>query len=679
MADDLRMKLGIDTGQAVGDLHKAAGAADDLTSALDDNRSAAQKVADEINSATDTIVAQLKSDVDAADALAKAMGPELLSTADGGIQGLIAKLKDLGLTSDQIKADAQALGDAFKRSDEAVDELKRLDGELDQIDTDAKTATDSLERVGKADVTPASTSAHHLGDEMDHVKDRTGKAGEAVHSMSGNAVGDFAAATSGVGPLGEALGQMTETALGGEASLKQIATAGLGLGALSGGMLLVNGLLSTFAKEAAEAAKIKAFNVENAKVYSDAIEHNTNAIDDYIEKARTAGGVKIAPNIDEQTRAFAALGTALPNDKLTFFTKGIQDVGPLLIAAKSSAQEYYDAAVNGGDALDDFTTKVRNSNLSVDEQAKLLAAVFAQQDNVAKGAKTARDDTALYTKASDDLTASTAAYANAAIHADDVTADFKRSTDDIKRAQEQATTASENHRKALEDEKQATQNLIDQELSQIDKKYAARQADGDAADAVANLTTVLADHKSTMKDVANATDDAFNKVLDKTSADLNAKGVVADSRKGIEDQITSLQNEANALDPGSPLRSRLLEYINDLKNIPTQIATDLHLSVTGDNPSNFLGGKGAHAAGGTVGPREVSSLIDEEGPEILTLPGGTQVMTARATAAYLAAAQRADAGSTTINNFTIHTHAGLSARDLAAELRRRARRNGTSD
>src|SRR4029077_18564997 len=96
---------------------------------------------------------------------------------------------------------------------------------------------------------------------LEGLGEEAGKAQGAVHSMAGNAIGDFAATATGIGPLGEALGQLTEMATGGESSLKQLTTAGLGLGAISGAMFLVNGLMATFQKSAAEAAKIKAFNV----------------------------------------------------------------------------------------------------------------------------------------------------------------------------------------------------------------------------------------------------------------------------------------------------------------------------------------------------------------------------------------------------------------------------------
>ena len=51
-------------------------------------------------------------------------------------------------------------------------------------------------------------------------------AGDAVHAMAGGAIGDFAATATGIGPLGEALGQITEAALAGETSLKDLAKAG---------------------------------------------------------------------------------------------------------------------------------------------------------------------------------------------------------------------------------------------------------------------------------------------------------------------------------------------------------------------------------------------------------------------------------------------------------------------
>jgi hypothetical protein len=412
-------------------------------------------------------------------------------SADHTVDGLTDQLDKL-TASDQIVVLALRAGAAQTELRDLATDLATIDasdpdvdvrfaryaevsGQLDDLETKIKAIGDADPDAG-ANLEKARTRLDGLGESA-------GKAGGAVHSMAGNAVGDFAATATGIGPLGEALGQLSETALSGESSLKQLAVAGLGLGALSGAMFLVNQLMATFQKSAAEAAKIKAFNVENAELYADAAERGVSAVDAYVDAAKKAGTVEVAPNADEQARAIDAMGDAADrlrdNQGLIYFTKGIQDVGPALIAAGATAKEFYGSVATGGQSLDDFTAKVLASGASAKEQAAVLAAVQYQLDQYRTGAQNAADDAKLFGTELGDTTAAADDYVRQLA---DVAASHRNQVTDTRRV----ITALRDAKKATNDLDQAYQQLqgtIDHDQSMINLQNQIANVDQAAQDA----------------------------------------------------------------------------------------------------------------------------------------------------------------------------------------------------
>ena len=336
--------------------------------------------------------------------------------AVGDVDTFAKKLSKL-TTSDQIVLLALKAGQAQSELASLATDIATLDSsdptvdvklsqyaetsqQLDDLETKIKAVGDTDPDAG-ANLEKARTRLQGLGEEAS-------KTQGAVHSMAGNAIGDFAATATGIGPLGEALGQLTEMATGGESSLRELAVAGLGLGAISGAMFLVNGLISTFQKSAAEAAKIKTFNVENAKIYTEAVRTNVDLVEHYREAAEKAGKVEVAPNLKEQQAALDAMGTTADklkdNQGLIYFTKGIQDISTDLVDAGVNAADFYAATAAGGPALDAFNTKVLASNATAKEQYAILAAAKYQVDQYATGAADAAQDQALFGKKTDEAT-----------------------------------------------------------------------------------------------------------------------------------------------------------------------------------------------------------------------------------------------------------------------------------
>jgi hypothetical protein len=180
-------------------------------------------------------------------------------------------------------------------------DTEQAKGDIDQIETKLHDVDDA-----------ATTTGQRLGDEIEH---GTTKAGGAVHSMAGNTIGDAAAMATGFGPLGEALGQITEGALGGEVALREMLSAGLGLAAIT----VVAGAIQ---KGLEANKKIDAFN--------------TKKIDDFVAALKTAKG-----ELD-------ILNTAIRKD----------DKVEWVDAATGNTKDLTLALGDAGITLDDFLTAV---------------------------------------------------------------------------------------------------------------------------------------------------------------------------------------------------------------------------------------------------------------------------------------------------------------------------------
>jgi len=137
------------------------------------------------------------------------LDPEVKVTADTATA--TADLKEVQDASDRVANNDTVLVIKAK-IDQAKGQIEDLKSSLGDVDEAATNTGDTL------------------GTE---VEKGTTKAGGAVHSMAGNVLGDSAAMATGFGPLGEALGQITEGALGGEVALTEMLSAGLGLAAIT--------------------------------------------------------------------------------------------------------------------------------------------------------------------------------------------------------------------------------------------------------------------------------------------------------------------------------------------------------------------------------------------------------------------------------------------------------------
>ena len=220
------------------------------------------------------------------------------------------------------------------------DRYNEVSGQLDDLETKIKAVGDANPDAG-AGLDKARERLKGMGEDA-------GKAGDAVHSMAGNAIGDFAATATGVGPLGEALGQITEAALGGETSLKDMAKAGVGLGLIATSISIVNGIMQDSAKRAADAAArtndyAKALDsaTDKAEALAGVIKNQATAMQSFDADARTAWGGFV--------EGVAGAAAKLPI------------VGGLIGDAGQNITDVAAAMQDAGISLDEFNKQVANT------------------------------------------------------------------------------------------------------------------------------------------------------------------------------------------------------------------------------------------------------------------------------------------------------------------------------
>lgn len=239
MAKRLEFDIVTDPSKGIAGLKQFAGAAKkamgDVNNSLDDTTTSAQKVAKALSGLAGDIETEMKGAAQAADALGKALGPEIAGRAN--LDQVVADLKKMGLTFDEITADADALAAGLKDLDRVQVQAKGLG----EVESSAKRAKGGIDEVGKS----ADSSK------------------SALANMIGNSAQDLGAMGGAAGSAGVAIGQMAEymadAALEGEtltAVMANFARVALPILAIAAAVSTVQGVMGAVKKDEKEATKI---------------------------------------------------------------------------------------------------------------------------------------------------------------------------------------------------------------------------------------------------------------------------------------------------------------------------------------------------------------------------------------------------------------------------------------
>lgn len=246
----VQIELDLDARQAQKDLKKLAKDTSALGEELEDVETAGEAMARAITTRAD----EMKAEIDATARAVEAMAGHL-DDVDMDPRDAVAGLKKLGLSAEDVEADAEQLAQALR---EAADVKVHA----------AEAGFDDLNQA--------------IGD----VDGSTGKAGDTMSGFIGGTVGELPLISEAMGPVGEGLGQLVEGAAAGELKMKDLALAG---GAMAGVAVAVQGINGHFEKMAA----IDAFNTQQVEDYVDALTDADTELDGIVDKLRQAEGVQI--------------------------------------------------------------------------------------------------------------------------------------------------------------------------------------------------------------------------------------------------------------------------------------------------------------------------------------------------------------------------------------------------
>ena len=321
-----------------------------------------QAKVDKVLGAFDEVAAKAKDTAVAADALGRALGPELAAKAD--TTAIVGELEKAGLTLDEIGANADQLGSKLK--------------ELADADVGGKMGASLGTARGKLD---------ELGESANSSK-------SVLANMVGNSVQDVSALGGVAGSAGVALGQMGEymaDALGSGEKLGSVltnfATVAGPVAALSVGIALATKAFAAMSRQGEETAKKTAEMTQRLLDQSGALDK----LKDKLDPAADAYDA-FASALDEGDfqRATAALGVLNGNvgdlgETIAGIRKPGNDFMQSLLEQGGVTKEYSKIladAINQGEGMSDISNKI--SAAYVDQGVDATTAAAKTKEVVAQ-------------------------------------------------------------------------------------------------------------------------------------------------------------------------------------------------------------------------------------------------------------------------------------------------------
>jgi hypothetical protein len=570
-----------DAKKALADAEKIDGLKPEMEISADVDRALA---------AFDEVVAETKRVQVAADALSQALGPELTAKADP--TAIVQDLQKMGLTLDDITANADKLGNKLK--------------EVSDTDVGGKLGANLGTTRGK----------------LDEVNKSAESSRSALANMVGNSAQDMGALGGIAGSSGVAIGQMAEyasdAALAGEGLGSALASMAAVAGPIAAMALAIQGVSSILnAMKQGQAAQ-KAFDTEQVKQFTDAIEEGDQATQHYQDTLKKTGQVladtgikagpawtKILPGVDKLTESLGLWGK---------FGDKIEDILPKLNKAGISSQSWTDIVTAGADkqvgAMDALRSALDKTNLSDDERHDILIAARAAQDNYNNSVSTGTEMHKFFKDSVDTSNEALSTYL-----------DFL-----YKQGAANRDAADAAHQEALERERNVNA------AEQFKNKLAAVNVERDKVDAAAELR-----HE---RDAVDDVTDSYRRLHDEIS---NQESVLT-LKRGFEDvegaaihaYDSAVKGAADAETLGNVPKqttTAILALIDQQKYDAAQKAIENLTKPRQVDITFNPGGRFApRAIGGVGGGR---TLLGEEGPEFVDLPNGSRVIPAPITAAMM--------------------------------------------
>ena len=517
----------------------AAASLNNVEDAATDTRTAAQRLAAAIDKTSASLQADIQKSAVAARALGDALGPELSAKLGrNGIQSLIRDFSRMGLTLQDVTDEAELLAQ-------------------------------SVRQVSDLNVDPLNASVSKLDDGMRKVGDTTDKSRSVFANFAGNASQELPGLAGAFGPLNTAIGQFAEYASEGGISLAGFASQLGPLVAIGGAIFVIKGAFDASAK----AAKLLK---ENTELAVDALFEGKDAVDVLYDKLREAREIESFDpgkgpfgDVTDITADLYKLGIPLAN--LEAISKRGEPALRLYIKGLEAAYENLRTIeINTGKAQDktrsyEKVIRFLNDQLKVQAKAALESAadifVFGRNLSDAERETIAAADAVAYSRV--ELSGLGSATDSAAF----AQAEFERRMAAVRAESEQTAAAIATARGeffAFLDIERTEKENADATTRARNELTKARKR-GNAKDIVDAEERYL----QAIQNEAEYTGEAFlqtSKIRDEKIKQALATEAV----------IRQLQDEADALAPGSPLQKNLQSWIRALKeDLPKELTTNI--------------------------------------------------------------------------------------------------------
>ena len=507
------------------DLKKAAEATEEFGTAAD-------RVAGQLSQMASEASTELARTATAAEALGTALGPELAGRANLG--AVVADLRGMGLTFDEIIGDADKLAAALKQVD-AVN-LQSLSSGIDT----------------------SSTSMGRLRDSSDQSR-------SVLANLAGNAAQDLGQLGGVAGTAGVAIGQLAEYAADGNIKLSNLAKVAGPMAALTAATLLVT-------KAMQDAAEVKAFNAEQVKTYTEAIKEGTGFVAAMRKELEETGKLEF-----KAAEMIGPLADSTWSD----------DVSDNLVKAGLSLEQFQALIEANNTTEDAWIAKTLEAGVSQEVLADIMFAVGVARENQAAATEKAKNNERLLGEESertatvlDRSAVATEHKAQAEADAAGVVQRSAKAAELQADAEEQAAAATDRHRDAILALAAEQTAQADAARAAVDAGFAQRDAQRQAAEAAVALTEALAAEDTTMVELGEKIDATSEAALALADADVRvaeeaarAAGVTLTQVDKTDLLNRSLLNQASTLT--GPARAALVAHIAQLNGIPPEVASEI--------------------------------------------------------------------------------------------------------
>lgn len=449
---DVNARDGISELKKLGQAGKDAG--QDIEQGMGDAESAGKQAAKALVQAAQDIATELKADKEAADALARALGPEMAAKTD--MTAVVTELKSVGLTSDQIKLDADELGLAIKQIDDI--KLQSVDGEIKNV-----------------------------GEGLTNVHGNADQSRSVLANMAGNAAQDLGQLGGVVGTLGVGIGQLAEYAVDGNIKLSNLAGVAGPMAGLAAATLAVQYVMEGI-------AKADAFRKEQVDQYREAVDAVGEGTGAVLEKLQGIGEFQFAAD-----SGILGFGTSISDITGILDKYGItvEELAPVISGTEEQTRAWMAA--------------LQESGVHGDDLIKIIAAVGQQQDAYNTSLERGVAAADVFATSAGGITEAMQAHNAELVHTDFL---WRQVLDDLKDGHTDTQNAASawnflRDQLGLTDAAMAelAQQKLDEQL-EADRQAAEEltQALGDAGDAISDIESDIPDIGAALADALDVAD-----------------------------------------------------------------------------------------------------------------------------------------------------------------------------